>query len=109
MAQKIEIISNRSTFVMIHKKGKIIYGKSFNIQFYKDQYLNNIIYVGFTATKKIGNAVRRNKAKRIMRELSRKVITKFGKKNSYYVLIAKSSIFEIPFHSQEVELKELIS
>ena len=44
-----------------------------------------------------------------MRELARTVITKYGKKNSYYVLIAKSSIFEIPFHSQEFELKDLIS
>ena len=71
--------------------------------------MNNTIYVGFTATKKIGTAVKRNKAKRIMRELARKVIAKYGKINSYYVLIAKKSIFEIHFQSQEIELKELIS
>ena len=39
----------------------------------------------------------------------KKVITKFGKINSYYVLIAKPPIFEIPFRSQEIELKKLIS
>ena len=53
--------------------------------------------------------MKRNKAKRIMRELARKIIAKYGKINSYYVLIAKPPIFEIPFHSQEIELKELIS
>ena len=109
MAQLLEKIRNRSTFIMIRKKGKMFYGKSLNVQILKDNNLNDSIYVGFTATKKLGSAIKRNKAKRIMRELSRKVIAKYGKKNSYYVLIAKTSIFEIPFYSQEVELKELIS
>ena len=94
---------------MIREKGKVKHGKAFNIQFLEKQNLNNSIYVGFTATKKIGKSFKRNKAKRIMRELARKVITKYGKINSYYVLIAKTPIFEIPFHSQEVELKKLIS
>ena len=93
----------------MREKGRKIQGKNFNIQFLEDQNLNSLIYVGFTATKKIGTAVKRNKAKRIMRELARKVITKYGKINSYYVLIAKPPIFEISYYSQEIELKELIS
>ena len=94
---------------MIRKKGKLSYGKTFNVQFLRTQGLNNSIYVGFTATKKLGTAIKRNKAKRIMRELARKVISKYGKINSYYVLIAKSQIFDISFRSQEIELKQLIS
>ena len=109
MAHPLETIRKRSSFVMIREKGKVIRGKSFNVQFLEDHYLNNAIYVGFTATKKLGTAVKRNKAKRIMRELARKVITKYGKINSYYVLIAKSSIFDIPFDLQANELKKLIS
>ena len=109
MAHLLQTIRKRSTFIMMHEKGRKIQVKNFNIQFLEDQNLNSLIYVGFTATKKIGTAVKRNKAKRIMRELARKVITKYGKINSYYVLIAKSSIFEIPFDLQENELKKLIS
>ena len=109
MAHSLETIRKRSSFVMIRKKGKVMRGKSFNVQFLEDHYLNNAIYVGFTATKKLGTAIKRNQAKRIMRQLARKVITKFGKINSYYVLIAKPPIFEIPFRSQEIELKKLIS
>ena len=78
-------IRKRSTFVMVREKGKMIKGQSFNVLYYNDLVLNNSIYVGFTATKKLGTAVKRNKAKRIMRELARKVITKYGKINSYYV------------------------
>ena len=109
MAHTLEIISKRSTFISVNKKGKFMHGKAFNIQFLKDQNLNNTIYVGFTATKKIGTAVKRNKAKRIMRELARKVIAKYGKINSYYVLIAKNSMFSTPFATLEIELKKLIT
>ena len=94
---------------MLNKVGLIFKGNSFNVQYLKEKNLDNSIYIGFTATKKIGNAIKRNKAKRIMRELARKVITNYGKINSYYVLIAKKQIFEISFRSQEIELKDLIS
>ena len=109
MAHSLKTISKRSTFILLRKKGEFINGKAFNIQFLEDHNLENVIFVGFTATKKLGKSVKRNKAKRIMRELARKVITKYGKINSYYVLIAKSSIFEIPFDLQENELKKIIS
>ena len=109
MAQQFKTISKRSIFILVRDKGKFIRSKTFNLQYLKDSNLKNIIFVGFTATKKLGKAVKRNKAKRIMRELARDVIIKYGKKNSYYVLIAKSSIFDTPFESQKIELKKLIS
>ena len=109
MAHSLKVISKRSTFVLVRSKGKFIKGESFNLQFLENSILENRIYVGYTATKRLGNAVKRNKAKRIMRELAKKVITKYGKINSYYVLIAKSKIFEIAFETQKNELKKLIS
>ena len=109
MAHPLKTISKRSTFILLKEKGEFISGKAFNLQFLEDPNLENVIFVGFTATKKLGKSVKRNNAKRIMRELARKVITKYGKINSYYVLIAKSSIFDIPFDLQANELKKLIS
>ena len=109
MAHPLKTISKRSTFILLKEKGEFISGKAFNLQFLEDPNLENVIFVGFTATKKLGKSVKRNNAKRIMRELARKVITKYGKINSYYVLIAKSSIFDIPFDLQENELKKIIS
>ena len=109
MAPSLQTIKKRSTFLFVQDKGNFIKGKSLNILFLEDKKLNEIIAVGYTSTKKMGNAVKRNRAKRLMRELARKVLIKYGKKNSYSVLIAKNSIFSTPFVTLEIELKKLIS
>ena len=109
MAPSLEIIKKRSIFLLVRNKGKFVTGKSLNVQFLEDRDLNEIICVGYTATKRIGNAVKRNKAKRLLRELAKTALIKYGKINSYYVLIAKNSIFNTPFSALEIELKKLIS
>ena len=109
MAQSIITIKKRSTFVFVKDNGKFLRAKSFDIQILQDNTLNNVIAVGYTATKKLGSAVTRNKAKRRMREMVRKVITKYGKINFYYVLIAKSSILTTPFKELELELENIIT
>ena len=48
------------------------------------------IGVGFTATKKIGNAVTRNRAKRRLREAARAMAPLHGQAGHDYVLIARS-------------------
>ena len=47
------------------------------------------IRVGFTATKKIGNAVIRNKAKRRLRETARQLLPNMGVAGVDYVFIAR--------------------
>ena len=76
---------------MIRDEGKFIKGKNINVQILYNQKLENSIGVGYTASKKIGNAVKRNKAKRIMRELARKIIIN-GKINSSVSLISNESL-----------------
>jgi len=94
MALKINTIKKRSTFIFVKERGRLVRSNNFNIQILNDMNLQDIIKVGYTATKRLGNAVKRNRAKRLMRELTRKVLPKYGKINFYYVLIAKNSIFE---------------
>lgn len=48
------------------------------------------IRVGFTATKKIGNAVTRNRIKRRLRALAREILTESGKPGYDYVLIGRA-------------------
>tara|TARA_B100000700_G_C14876382_1_gene775867 strand:- start:714 stop:1040 length:327 start_codon:yes stop_codon:yes gene_type:complete len=104
MAIPIFTIKNRATFKKIKENGRFIRSQNINIQILSSQNLNERIGVGFTATKRLGKAVCRNKAKRVMRELAKKILIN-GEINSYYVLIAKSSLLKAPFEQLLEELK----
>ena len=48
------------------------------------------IRVGYTCSKKVGNAVKRNHAKRRLREAARAVISEYGRDGWDYVLVGKA-------------------
>ena len=93
---------------MVREKGSFIKGKNLNLQILINQDLNDSIGVGYIATKKIGKAVKRNKARRIMKELAKKILIK-GKINSYFVLIAKPSLLQTSFEDLFRELEDKIN
>ena len=73
-----------------------------------DNNVKETFRVGYVATKKLGNAVKRNRAKRIMRELIRKNISKHSQYNYFYVLIAKKTIFDTSLQNLENEFVKLL-
>lgn len=50
---------------------------------------------GFTATKKMGGAVERNRAKRRLREASRRLLARYGRAGWDYVFIAREATLEV--------------
>lgn len=56
--------------------------------------------VGFTASKKVGNAVARNRAKRRLRALSRAVLPAEGREGWDYVLIGRPEATAVLPHAQ---------
>ena len=112
MAPELFTIKKRATFVHIRDNGVFIRSNNLNVQKLINQDLDNKIGIGYTATKKIGNAVKRNRAKRRMRALISSLLKQdnilFKEKYSY-VLIAKQSILKASFFEMHNQLKQCLS
>ena len=70
---------------------------------------DQLVRIGFTVTKKIGNAVVRNRMKRRFRALVRDVFPEFAIAGADHVLIGRSSGIERDYASLSAELKRALA
>jgi ribonuclease P protein component len=83
----LETLSKRSDFVAASKAEKYV-GKSIIVQARPNSL--QTIRVGYTASKRVGNAVARNRAKRRMRAAVAETLAFYGTPGTDYVLIGRA-------------------
>ena len=84
---KFQSIPNRRDFIEARNKGEKARGRGLFIQVISRD--TDTWRVGITASKKIGNAVCRNRARRRMRALARQHLAPLARPGVDYVLIAR--------------------
>ncbi len=95
MKIKMVSLSNNEEFKSIIK-GRKINNKYFTL-FFKKQINNNtkFLNISFVAKRKLGNAIKRNKIKRRLKNIMRDAINKISLNLNYsYLVIAKSTVLK---------------
>ena len=86
----LERLKQRKDFLRL-AHAKRVHSTSFVLQA-RDRGEEPLLRVGFTCSKKLGNAVARNRAKRRLREIARLILPRFGQAGYDYVLIGRANV-----------------
>ena len=87
----VKRITKRSDFIQA-SHAKRLGVKGFLLQARNRNDDDQTLRVGFTCSKKVGNAVARNRAKRRLREITNLILISSAKKGWDYVLIGKKEV-----------------
>ncbi|MGF1630004.1 MAG: ribonuclease P protein component [Kiloniellaceae bacterium] len=66
------------------------------------------VRVGFTVTRKVGNAVERNRAKRRLRAAAAEIFPQLGRAGTDYVVIGRVATLTRPFDALRADLEQAI-
>ena len=103
----METIRKRQGFLVLRDRGVKKVTKPFILQAL-DRKNEEAPRFGLTASKKIGNAVRRNRARRRMRALVRLHLAQRARLGYHYGLIARFDVADMPFDRLEAQFLDAI-
>ncbi|MBE6449975.1 MAG: ribonuclease P protein component [Alphaproteobacteria bacterium] len=108
MNATLPVLKKRKEFVQIAEQGRKFITSGLVLQVMSrgtENLSGDAIRVGFTTTKKVGNAVKRNRVRRRLRALAQLVLPEMGQKGCDYVLIGRSTTFDRAFQDLINDLK----
>lgn len=100
---KKEILRKRTELKEVFEKGSIWSGSYMKCLFVE----SNLRTVGFVVSRRFGNAVRRNRAKRLLREIFRKRRNVIG--SFKIVIMPKKQLDRAPFNELEKDFDRFIT
>lgn len=100
-------IKKRQDFLKVSKNGKRFYSEHFLLQILQNPENSGMFRVGYVATRKMGNAVKRNKAKRRLRSLVY-LLRDHISKGYDYVFVAKASLWSVTFETLPYDFDDLL-
>ncbi len=103
-----DIFSQRADFLRLATRGKKFARPGFVMQFLRGD-AQTPLRVGYTATKKIGNAVARNRARRRLKEAARLTLAETPLPGVELVLICRQETAKIPFATLRANLKTTLA
>ena len=89
-------------FQLVYKRGKAAHAKSSVLFYLKDKEYK----IGFTASKKVGNAVFRNRAKRRLRAIFSELSPTLN--TGTYVLVAKEAIRDTSYDNLKADMQKAL-
>ena len=108
---KLLALKKRAAFLAVVAYGKKWVAPGLILQIAPLSQLKNlppldypVLHYGLTASKKVGNAVKRNRARRRLRELARLVLVPNADRGFAYVLIAREASVTRPYPDLKQDL-----
>ncbi len=97
----IPIFKKRSDFQRMTRHAAYLSNDGFVIQYLRQANPENQCHIGFTASRKVGNAVIRNKCKRRLRALVNQYLPQFLRHDLDYIFIARHTTASAPYAIME--------
>lgn len=102
--KRLEALRCKKSFKEVFELGSKFVSKSFVLySLNKDDAVNKVRF-GVIASKKVGNAVKRNRAKRLLREISRNYVYSNPLDSKDYILISRYACNKVKFTDLSQEL-----
>ena len=105
---RLPSLKKSSQFSQIRNKGNYFKCSSFNGYILHDADLETFL-VGIIASKKLGNAVERNRAKRRAREAIRTCSLINNLNQVKFIIILKKTVLKVPFIDLKQDIEKFLS